>query len=137
MVNYKKILGQTSSFTERRWGQYEGPVYRVVRTETTPADMVFGTQSVYSEVSTEIRCDMHPFLNTRWGEGVSEKFADWILMSHEELNYDEANDRSNDEIEYKDVRYRIVGVRHHNRLAFDDMWQYAIRRYRNSSGGVA
>ena len=137
MVNFLKILHQTSAFSPRRRGNYREPLYRINKTETTPMNPILGTAVVYVETSTEISGDLHPFSSIRWGDNVSEKFADWVLMTNVELNYDENDDRMNDEIEYDGVKYRIVGVRHHNRLAFDDMWQYAIRRLRMKAGKIA
>ena len=137
MVDFRKILHQTSVFGPRKRGHYKKALYRITKAVTTPMNALLGTSAIYVETETEISGDLHPFSSVRWGEGVSEKFADWVLVTNTEFNYDNSDDRMNDEIEYDDVRYRIVGVRHHNRLAFDDMWQYALRRLRMSAGGIA
>ena len=77
---------------------------------------------------------MHPFMAKRWGD-VTEDFGDFILATNIELTYDDDNENLNDEIEYNNVRYRIVSVRHHELLPFDDQWHYVLRRKRMQAGG--
>lgn len=137
MPNFRQILSQTSSLSLRRRGYYRHPIYRVQKRELVAADHITGTRAIYAEELTEISGDMFPFAAKRWRWGVTENFADFILVTNTPLLYDEDDDTRNDEIEYKDVRYRLVRQQHHERLAYSDMFQYAIRRGKRHEGDVA
>ena len=137
MVNYKKILGQTSAYSpNKRTGDYNFPVYRVVKTVSVPADHIQGTQATVSEVTTQIRGEMFPFVAKDWGGSVTEELAEFTLSTNTELTYDESDDTVNDEILYNDARYRIVKMMEHDRIAFDDWYMYALVRKSSQKGGI-
>lgn len=134
MVNFLKILHQTSPFSFKKLGYYKYPLYRVVKTQTVAANHIKGIAAVFTEVQTEISGDFAPFVAKRWG-AVTEDWADFVLTTNLKLNYDIANEDLNDEILYNSVRYRIIDVRHIDRIAFDDCFTYALRRKKDQAGG--
>lgn len=135
MVNYKKILGQTSAFGYRRSGGYNYPIYKVEKTVTAPADHILGMKATYSEVATRIMGEMIPFSAKDWGNAVTENFADFSLSTNEVLNWDLDDESLNDEIQYNDVRYRIIKTTEYDRVLFDDWSIYALRRLGAQVGG--
>jgi len=135
--NFRKILHQTSSFGSRKRGYHKDAIYIIRKTLVTPFDPVQGVKAVYTSAETELTaCDLHPFSAKRWGMGVSENWADFLIMTDEELIWDSSNDDLNDEIKYNGVYYRIRQARHHDRLAFDDLWDYALVRKLEQVGGL-
>lgn len=135
MVNYSKILSQTSAFGYRRSGGYNYPIYKVEKTEIVPANHILGTKATYSEVTTRIMGEMIPFSAKDWGNAVTANFADFSLSTNEVLDWDLDDESLNDEIQYNDVRYRIVRDTEYDRLAFDDWHVFALRRLGAQVGG--
>lgn len=127
MPNFLKILNQTSSFTKRRRGYYRNPIYRVSKEIVDAANYITGTRATYAETETEISGDMFPYDQKRWTRFATDIEADFVLVTNERLTYDASDDSRCDEIEYKNNRYRIVRILHHERLAYSDMFQYGIR----------
>lgn len=136
MVGFKKILSQTSRIGKRKAGHYRYILYRVQKTETTPANHITGVSAVYTETLTEIAGFMSPFMAKRWG-AVAEDYADFMLSTNVELAWDSDDEDLNEEIEYDSVRYRIVNGRHHELLLLDDYFSYALRRKSGQSGGLS
>jgi hypothetical protein len=130
-------LHQTSAFGKRKRGIYAYTINRIHKVLTTPLNPYTGEEAVFTEIVTEIEAaDLFPFSSLRWGNNVTENFADFILMTNIKLTFNTTDDSLSDEVEYAGVRYRIVGIRHHDRLAYDDMFQYAIRRKSMQVGGI-
>ena len=138
MVNFKKILHQTSPFRGHGHdGVEEGVIYRVVKRLVTAANRYTGQGAVYEDASINgISGMIFPFVAKRWGGGVTENHAEFVLATCEKLTFDEDDDTMNDEIEYNKVRYRIVSVRHHDLISFDDRWDYALKRKIGQTGGL-
>ncbi len=136
MVNYLKVLHQTSAFGPRKRGIRRDILYKVVRTQTVAGNQFTGEAVTYTEVRTEISGDMAPFVAKRWDLGVTENFADFVLITNQDLTFDLDNSSLADRIEYRNVRYRIVRKRHHNKLCFDDHFDYALIRESAQSGDV-
>jgi len=135
MVDFKKILHQVSSFGPRPKGLYKYSIYRVVKTLVTAADRARGKGAIFIEESTEISGIIFPFMSKRWGNQVTDNFADLVLVTNSKLTYDESDDTANDEISYNGVRYRIVSTRHHDLLLNDDRFDYALVRKLSQAGG--
>lgn len=136
MVNFLKILHQTSRFGPRKAGYYKNALYKVVKTVTAAADYVRGTAPTYTEVKTEITGDLFPFVAKRWGTVPTDLNAQFVLSTNLKLNWENPDDSLCDEIEYCSVRYKIVDVRHYDRLGFDDHFDYALSRKSSQTGGV-
>ena len=136
-MNFKKILDQTSPMGINRKGLYENPISVIEKILVTPANNFEGSKAVYTETSRVLHsCDMHPFIQKRWLNWSTEETAEFVLQTDEKLNFDFDNDDRNDEIQYNDVRYRIVKMRHNDRKAFDDNFEYALRRKLGQEGGL-
>ena len=112
----------------RRRGEYRHRIYRVEKSVVAAADYITGTRATYAETETEISGDMFPYNQKRWSRIATNIVADFVLVTNERLTYDADDDSRCDEIEYKNIRYRIVRVLHHERFAYSDMFQYGLRR---------
>lgn len=139
MVDFTKILHQITSFTGHgHAGEDKGQLFRIKKTLVTPANRHSGIEAVYEEDEPEeiISAVLFPFVAKRWGMGVTDDFADLAMVTDVELTWDEDDDKGNDEIEYKGVRYRIVKTRHQDLLVYDDRWDYLLRRKHAQAGGL-
>jgi len=127
--NAKKIIHQVSSFGSRKRGYHKDPIYYIRKTQTTPFDPVYGTAAVYETAQIEIgACDINPFVAKRWNLSVLDDWADFTLITNLELHWSTTDDDLSDEISYMGIRYRILKARHHDVLAYDDFWEYALKR---------
>jgi len=135
--NFTKIIHQVSPFGGHgHEGLDKEKLYRISKTLLTPADRFSGVGATFTESApVEISGIIYPFMAKRWGSGVTENYADLVLSTNIELTYDEADDTANDEIDYQDVRYRIVTVRHNDNILYDDHWVYALKRKLAQIGG--
>lgn len=134
MVSWRKILHAVSRLGPRKAGYYRHVLYKVEKTVTVPADYYSGTKAQTSETMTEISGIMTPFMAKRWG-AVTEDYADYMLSTNEDLNCDNDDDSTNDEIYYNGIYYRIVSKRHPDLILLDDRFDYALRRREHQAGG--
>lgn len=136
MVTGNKILNQTTAMGKRRRGLVEKPIYRVQRTLTNVPDYYKDTAATFSKVMTELVGYTEPFVAKRWDEGVTQEFADLLLITTTELTINVTTDNEvNDQIQYAGIRYFIVGARHFDTRAYDDMYEYALKREEGKIGG--
>jgi hypothetical protein len=138
MVSFKKILHQITPFSGHgHSGLDKGVLFRITKELDVAADRFLGKGATFTEgLPIEISGIIHPFVKKRWNDGVTENFADLILVTNEILTWDSDDDTANDEIEYKSVRYRIVDARHVDVLPYDDRYDYALRRKLAQAGGL-
>lgn len=136
MVTGGKILNQTTAMGKRRRGLVEKPIYRVQRTPTNVPDYYKDTAATFSETTEELVAYMEPFVAKRWDEGVTQEFADLLLITTTELKINATDDNeANDQIQYAGIRYFVVDARHFDTRAFDDMYEYALKREEGVIGG--